>query len=219
MNSHFALLLILRVGFTPRERFSVLRWSNTKERMNAAWKHQANAPAFAWRMNHQLVTVTHLWKDQQKEGFKTKTRPNFMRFPYAGKWGNRSWLLTQNFSALGPTALNCHKNHKSKTGRVFKDRPVNTIWASIAQLCCPESDHVIVTSVLWIHNKATCSGVKGAQSISHCPCALKREQMECCRLQFAIFQPDSFEEDQFKENAERWYTFSALVLNPGDNLR
>lgn len=56
--------------------------------------------------------------------------------------------------------------------------------------------------MLWIHKKATCSCVKGAQSISHCPCALRREQMDGCRLQFAIFQPDSFEKDQLKGNAE-----------------
>lgn len=114
MNSHFALLLILRVGFTPRERFSVLRWSNTKERMNAAWKHQANAPAFAWRMNHQLVTVTHLWKDQQKEGFKTKTRPNFMRFPYTGSGETEAGFWLRIFQLLDQQHWTVTKITKAK---------------------------------------------------------------------------------------------------------
>lgn len=36
------------------------------------------------------------------------------------------------FSSLDQWYCNCHKNHKSKAERVFKDRPVNTIWESLS---------------------------------------------------------------------------------------
>lgn len=73
-------------------------------------------------------------KDKQKEGLKTnKTGTQFSEGLLCMEWGMRQLVSDSGvLSSLDQQYCNTHEYHKSKAERIFKDRPVNTIWESLS---------------------------------------------------------------------------------------
>lgn len=76
------------------------------------------------------MTVTHSGKDGQNEGLKTnKTQTKFSKSLHVWSEEKRQLVSDSGFlSSLDQQYCNSHKYHRSKTEKIFKDRPVKTIW-------------------------------------------------------------------------------------------
>lgn len=88
-----------------------------------------------------------------------------------------------------------HKYHKSQAGRIFKDRPVSTVWESLSFAA-----HNVTTSLLLLcseYSGRKAAVAEGAQSI---PSILLPSEGTDGELQAALCY--SLKEDKFEGNAE-----------------
>lgn len=103
-------------------------------------------------------------------------------------------------SSLDQQSCNAHKYHKSKAERIFKDRPVNTIWESLS---FPAQN--MTTLLLFLCSEYTTrqpAVVRRVPRASHAVLVLSGGNRWSAAGYNLLLQPDSFKEDKFKENAE-----------------
>lgn len=136
--------------------------------------------------NEWVICAWHLLMKGEAKSLKThkKTpRPHFMRV-HEHRGGKEDWLLTQGFWVLWTNSpvilINITKAKQEGFLRI-------DLWAQ-------SGNHSAWLPTMWPHHCWCCAlntregnlqWCEGAQSISWGPWALRREQMECCRLQFA----------------------------------